>query len=160
MPSSSSYSSSDDDERLERNGIWNVLAKNVSIVKVFFAETFQISFRSPASARSSQARFNVDRCEGEWPRVSVSGWTHTHSHSNTNTNIFTCIHIDTRTQTQTRSNKQTLKRTRPVKQSNNVEVHHQWRRLCVLEESSLQGTSNAARRVPGGQGSTQAVDKR
>ena len=36
-------------KRLEQNGIWNVLAKNVSMVTVFFAETFQISFRSPTS---------------------------------------------------------------------------------------------------------------
>ena len=42
--------SSTEAQRLEQNGIWNVLAKNVSTVKVFFAETFQISFCSPTSS--------------------------------------------------------------------------------------------------------------
>lgn len=53
--------------RLEQNGIWNVLAKNVAIVKVFFAETFQISFRSPASDSSLGGVCGVRRHAGEWP---------------------------------------------------------------------------------------------
>lgn len=53
--------------RLEQNGIWNVLAKNVSMVKVFFAETFQISFRSLASTKSLGGACGVDRHTGEWP---------------------------------------------------------------------------------------------
>lgn len=54
--------------RLEQNGIWNVLAKNVSTVKVFFAETFQISFRSPASNQSLRGV-----CGVWWHRWVTSG---------------------------------------------------------------------------------------
>lgn len=60
-----STSSSSPPRDKEWNGIWNVLAKNVSMVKVFFAETFQISFRSPASDELSGVSAIRWRA-GEW----------------------------------------------------------------------------------------------
>lgn len=50
-------------QRLEQSGIWNVFAKNVSIVKVFFAETFQISFCSPTSLVKTINRLQLENAK-------------------------------------------------------------------------------------------------
>lgn len=46
------------------------------MVKVFFAETFQISFRSPASTKSLQGVCGVQRHTGEWPLAHTPNQTH------------------------------------------------------------------------------------